>query len=367
MDIQKNIILAPYTTFHVGGPAKFFCAPQNVDELKEAIQFAKDKSMPVFILGGGSNIVVRDSGFNGLVIHWTPKRLKIIADDDQGVQLQIGAGEVWDDVVAYTVNNNWWGIENLSHIPGLSGSLAVQNVGAYGQEASKVVVSVEVLDTERDVIKSITNEQCQFGYRKSIFNTTEKGRYVILNTILKFSKIPQTLLAYGDVKKYLVEHSIIDPTQQQIRQAIIEIRDRKFPFPKEAKNGNAGSFFRGPILEPFQIEHLFQQVGSNFGAEALEKLHTMSDRLMVDQGLKTPTAFLIELCGLRGLQIGGARVHDQHAAIMTNATGQATSKDIVNLFKQVAQTVLDRTGVLLHIEPELIGWSEAEKTDILEL
>ncbi len=366
MKIQENVNLAEFTTFHIGGPAKFFCSAQNLTELAEAVTWAKDHHEEILIIGGGSNMLVSDKGFAGLVIIFTPKGLDILAEDDARVTLKIAAGENWDKTVKFVVDHNWWGIENLSHIPGLVGGFAVQNVGAYGQEASDVITEVEVFDLQKQETKIFSVTECQFDYRKSIFNTTEKGRYAIVSVTISLSKQSQPNLKYGDLNRYFQEHSVERPTQQQIRQAIIAIRDRKFPFPKEARNGNAGSFFRGPILTPEQIEYLFQKVTTNFGTAALARLHAMTDRLMVSQGMKTPTAFLIELCGLKGLQIGGAKVHDNHAAIVINVTGQATALDVIALFTKVGQAVYKSTGVMLHIEPELIGFTEAEKEHILE-
>jgi UDP-N-acetylmuramate dehydrogenase len=366
MNIQKNVNLAKFTTFHIGGPAKFFCSTSDVEELEQAIAWAKGHNEPIFILGGGSNMLVSDAGFAGLVIHFAPKGLEVVQENEYQVILKIFAGEVWDEVVKFTVDQNWWGIENLSHVPGLVGGFAVQNVGAYGQEAGDVISEVTVYDTHEQVTKTFNKSQCQFTYRKSIFNTEAKGRYVIIAVTIALSKQPQPNLSYGDVSRYFANLSINEPTQPQIRQAIIEIRDRKFPFPKEAKNGNAGSFFRGPILTAEQIEYLFQKVATNFGTESLARLNSMTDRLMVAQGMKTPTAFLIELCGLKGLRIGGAQVHQNHAAIVLNATGEATAADVLALFTRVGREVYRRTGVMLHIEPELIGFTEAEKEQILD-
>ncbi len=366
MTIKENFALAPLTTFHIGGPAKFFCVADTVDELTQAVTLAQEKSSPVLILGGGSNVLVSDQGFPGLVINFRPKGLEVIEEDNESAIIKIGSGEVWDEVVQFAVDHNLWGIENLSHIPGLSGGVAVQNVGAYGQEAGNVIVSVEVLDLLDGKVKILRNSQCGFGYRTSVFNSSAKGRSAIISLTMSLSKVPAPNLSYGDVKRYFAEREVATPTQSQIRQAITEIRDRKFPFPKEAKMGNAGSFFRGPILKPEQIEYLYQKVAANFGKEALERLHGMADRLMVDQGMKTPTAFLIELCGLKGQQVGGARVHDDHAAIVVNATGQATAQDVLGLFTHVGQQVYRQTGVMLHIEPELVGFSETEKEQILD-
>jgi UDP-N-acetylmuramate dehydrogenase len=365
LNIVEDQPLAPHTTFKIGGPAKFFCAAENLEQLTEAVTWAKQQAVALLIIGGGSNMLVHDNGFPGLAIQWNNKGVTV-RETEAEVELTVAAGEIWDDLVKHTVDKDWWGIENLSHIPGKTGALAVQNVGAYGQEASQVVKSVEVLDVDSLTVRTFTNDQCQFDYRHSIFNTEQKNRYIIISTTLVLSKQARPNLSYGSLKKYLSEKEIGEPTQLQIREAVTAIRDRSFPFPVEAVNGNAGSFFRGPVLHQQQIEYLFQKVGTNFGSAALKRLHELTDKLLVPQGMKTPSAFLIELCGLKGFQLGNAKVHDNHAAIVINATGKATAQEITALFTHVGRIVYRQTGVILHIEPELVGYSAAEKEDILE-
>jgi UDP-N-acetylmuramate dehydrogenase len=362
MEIKSNIALAPYTTFKIGGPAKFFCSAETPDDLKTALDFAQQQQVPVFILGGGSNVLISDEGYPGLVINLQNKGREVRGESADFVTITIASGEVWDDVVEYAVSKNLWGIENLSHIPGLMGGFAVQNVGAYGQEASQVVENVQTFDLVAREVVNFNNTDCQFSYRHSLFNTGGKGRYAILSTTLRLSKRPQPNLKYGALKKYFAERNTTNPTLQQIRQAIIEIRNTVFPFPKEAKNGNAGSFFRGHLLSAQQKHALFAKVQENFGLEAVAKLEAMADRLTVPQGMKTPTAFLIELCGLKGYQLKGAQVCPTHAALILNATGSATAKDVIELFRYVRSIVQDKTGVSLHVEPELVGFAE----DILD-
>lgn len=366
MQFQENFDLASVTTFHIGGPAKFFCACESVEELTEAVEFARAQNLPVLILGGGSNVLISDQGYNGLVINFRLKGLTILEENSEQAVIKVGAGEVWDEVVKFAVDHNLWGIENLSHIPGLSGGAVVQNVGAYGQEAADVLVSVEVLDLQDLQTKTIRRTECQFGYRSSIFNTQAKGRCAILSLTLNLSKQPNPKLSYGDVTKYFTAKGVNEPTQAEIRQAITEIRDRKFPFPTQPVNGNAGSFFRGPILRPQEIEYFYQKLATNFGKEALERFTKMSDYLMVAQGMKTPAGFLIEICGQRGRQMGGAKVHTEHGAIVINATGKATASDVTQLFTAVGREVHQKTGAMLHIEPELIGYTEEEKEQILD-
>lgn len=356
MQIQENITLAPYTTFHIGGPAKFFCSVQTVEELRQALEWAQSKHELVLVLGGGSNMLINDRGFNGLVIHIQLPGLRIISENETVVHLGIGAGEIWDKVVAYAVDHGWWGIENLSHIPGSAGAIAVQNVGAYGQEASQVLDSVNVFDRQDNQVKQLTVADCRLTYRHSIFNTTEKGRYVIISVVIKLFKQGQPNLSYGDVKKYFDELHIANPTQAQVRQAIIEIRNTKFPFPDRPEHGNAGSFFRGRHLSTEEFEQLRQRLHTQFGDAALQRLDAMTDRLRIPQGYKLPYGFLLELCGVKGLRQGDAIINPQHPVIIINSTGRAKAQDVLDLANQVVALVKQKTGLELEFEPVIISY-----------
>ena len=228
MQVQENIPLAPYTTFKIGGPAKFFTIVKNVSEIKQALTFAKEKGLQIFFLGGGSNVLFSDKGFNGLVIKLENSGIETIEENDNNVLLKIASGENWDKVVELAVKNNWWGIENLSHIPGSCGAIAVQNVGAYGQEASQIIESVGVFDIKNLQVGVLANKDCNFSYRKSVFNTEGKGRYILLELTIKLNKNPKPNLTYRDLN--LIFQSKM-PDIVEIRNAIIKIRDKKYPYP----------------------------------------------------------------------------------------------------------------------------------------
>ena len=245
MEIKENIKLAPYTTFKIGGPAKFLGVVKDQFDALQAFEFAKDKSLATLVLGGGSNLLISDDGFEGLVMKVENRGIEILNQNENQVLLKVASGEVWDEVVKFAVQNGWWGIENLSHIPGSTGAIAVQNVGAYGQEAKNVIESVTVFDRQTGQITSIDNAGCGFSYRSSIFNTAYKGRYIIFYINFILQKNGQPNLSYRDLQK---KFNGQNPSLQEIRQAVTEIRDTKFPFPTEAKKGNAGSFFKNPIL-----------------------------------------------------------------------------------------------------------------------
>jgi UDP-N-acetylmuramate dehydrogenase len=364
MDIKENEPLAPYTTFKIGGTARWFCVVENQADALRAFGFAKKKGIKTFVLGGGSNILVSDKGFDGLVIKVVNKGIEMLSENTDDVLLKVASGEVWDDVVKFAVKNNWWGIENLSHIPGSTGAIAVQNVGAYGQEASQVIESVTVFDKETHDVKNFKIADFGFGYRQSIFNTNQKGKYVIFEITFKLSKIAKPNLEYRDLK---IRFKGKNPLLNEIRQAIIEIRNKKFPFPVEAKNGNAGSFFKNPVLSWEEYQKLEQTIRNNFGdskAQELRKKKFVSDTISAaaeivsaqQNNVKVPAAFLIELCGLNNLQSGGAAINQNQPLVIINQTGTATAKDVLNLAGQVKQTVLEKTGIGLKFEPELIGF-----------
>ena len=351
MKIEENILLAPYTTFKIGGPARWFCVVENQFDALEAFEFAKNKQLKTFVLGGGSNILVSDEGFDGLVIKVVNKGIEVLSENADDVLLKVASGEVWDEVVKFAVTNNWWGVENLSHIPGSTGAIAVQNVGAYGQEASRVIESVTVFNRETHQILSLAAAACRFGYRRSVFNTSDKGKYIIFDITFKLVKNGQPNLEYRDLK---IKFADKNPTLDEIRQAVIEIRDKKFPFPTEAKKGNAGSFFKNPILTADDYQDLQTKIVVEFGQGSSDEL---GKKKFMDNGqIKIPAAFLIELCGLKDLQSGGAAINKNQPLVIINQSGHATAKDVLGLANKIRQAVREKTGVDLKFEPELVGF-----------
>jgi UDP-N-acetylmuramate dehydrogenase len=351
MEIQENVLLAPYTTFKIGGQARYFCIVKDQFDALEAYEFAQKHKLDVFILGGGSNLLVSDQGFNGLVIKVVNKGIEILSEEENKVLLKVASGEVWDEAVAFAVNNNWWGMENLSHIPGSTGAIAVQNVGAYGQEASKIITEVSVFDTQTHQIISISNADCGFAYRQSIFNTTQKGRYIIFHIVFSLSKIPRPILSYRDLQSKFAGAS---PSLEEIRQAVIEIRDKKFPFPVQAKNGNAGSFFKNPILTQQEYKNLLNVLGKNFGAAAGENLQ--KKKFEENGQIKIPAAYLIDICGLKDLQSGGAAINKNQPLVIVNQSGSATAAEVLALAEKVKTEVNRKTGISLKFEPEFLGF-----------
>ncbi|HXW16355.1 MAG TPA: UDP-N-acetylmuramate dehydrogenase [Terriglobia bacterium] len=355
--------LKPYTTFKIGGPARYFARATSREEFRAVSDLAAQLSLPLFVLGGGSNILVSDAGFNGVVVHPVCRGIAVLHEDPEGVTLEVNSGEAWDDVVQHAVKHNWWRIENLSHIPGQAGAALVQNIGAYGQQVSDVVQSARVMDIATGAPGVLTAAECGFSYRRSIFNSTARGKLIIVGLTLHLTKHGRPQLDYPDVRTYFQEHGIQQPSLTEIRQAIITIRDRKFPFPREERGGNAGSFFKNLPLREAEYAALHETLRRNFSPHELTRLEEIRNRFPAQDRIKIPTAFLIEICGLKGYRIGGAQVNETQPLVLINQGG-ATAQDVIALARHVRKTVRARIGVTIAIEPELIGFTKQELAEI---
>ncbi|MGH9450228.1 MAG: UDP-N-acetylmuramate dehydrogenase [Terriglobia bacterium] len=359
MDFLTNVPLKPYTTFKIGGPATYFARLSDSAEVPQATEFAASHRVPIFVLGGGSNLLVSDAGLNALVLHPVRQGITQVEATDDSVLIRADAGEPWDRLVARAVANHWWGIENLSHIPGQAGAALVQNIGAYGQQLSSVFESAEVADLATGSVRSLAGDECALGYRRSAFNTSHKGRFLILSITLRLSRTPQPHLTYPDVKAWFEASRINGPSIGEIRQAIVAIRDRKFPYPAAEKGGNAGSFFKNVTLSKDEYAALDRRIENHFGAAARDRLHALRGRSSTVNGIRIPTAFLMEICDLNGLQMGSAQVNETQPLVLLNQGG-ATARDVLALARNVRQTLFTQTGVRVAIEPELAGFREGE-------
>lgn len=360
MEIRENILLAPYTTFKIGGPARFFCVVKNINDVKQAVEFSKKNNAKILIIGGGSNMLVADVGFPGLVVLNELMGVEIVEDTESSVTWKIAAGESWDSIVKRSVDQSLWGIENLSHIPGKMGAFAVQNVGAYGQEASQVVKKVTVLDLTNGDIIDFNNKQCEFGYRQSVFNSSHKARYCILSTEIVLNRISAPNLSYRDLKARFAEKM---PSLLEIRNAVIEIRNTKFPFPVEAINGNAGSFFKNPVVSQEEYESIEDNIAGKVSKDALELLRQKAYK-QEDGTMKIPAAFLLDICGQKAMRLGGAKINPSQPLVIINETGAATAADVLGLANLVRQNIREKIGINLQLEPELIGFSHKEMDNV---
>ena len=375
LKIQENYSLNNLTTIKVGGAARFFARIKNVDELKEALEYAQHHSLNIFVISGGSNVVVSDNGFPGLAIQININGFEVVRENKKDVVLKIGAGEVWDKVVKRTVANGWWGIENLSWIPGRIGACAVQNSGAYGQEISDVIDELKVLEIASGEIKIFEKDECGYGYRTSIFNTGKRDQYIIVAVVLKLKKQGTiskgqginnlAKIDYPDVKKYFEERGLEQPSLQQIRQAIIYIRSNKLP--DMSKVGNAGSFFKNIVVSGKEYDDFLEKIRENFGDEEVGKAEELKEKYRLGKEIKILTAWLIDICGLKGAQVGYVKVYEKQPLVLVTEPSKATADEVMRLFRKVRQAVYQKTGMKLLPEPRLVGFTDEELKGYFEI
>lgn len=329
MTIEEHILLAPYTTFGIGGSARFFARPKSVEELKEAFAFAKKDRLKVFILGGGSNVLISDAGFEGLVL-----KIELTGVEEIENGYIASAGEAWDKLVERAVANDLWGIENLSGIPGTVGGAVVQNIGAYGSALSEVLSWLEIFDIESNTVRRLSAAECQLGYRDSIFKRDE-GRYVVLRACLTLSPLPMPHLLYKDLAEKFKNSA---PTLSQIRDSVLEVRKNKFPDLQE--EGTAGSFFKNPI------------VGKEEAGALKQKFPGMPVFAMPEtSGIKVPLAWILDhALAIKGLRVGTARLFEKQPLVIV-VDRKSSAEDVKKLARLVQEKVKDECDLI--IEPEV--------------
>ena len=336
MEVHTNIPLKQLTTMRLGGPARFMVEVRTPQEASTIYENAAAKQLPIFFLGGGSNVIANDEGFPGIVIRIRIPGFDVVADDINTTTIKIGAGEDWDQIVKKTVDMHLSGIEAMSMIPGFTGAAPVQNIGAYGQEIADTLVSLEAYDTQTKSFVVLQNQACEFAYRHSIFRGDQKGRYIITSITLKLSKnLPQPPF-YEALQSYFDQHNIALYTQQTVRDAVIAIRTEKLPNP--AEKPNTGSFFKNAIVENWQL------------AELLTSFPEMKVYDMGNGTSKVPTGWLIEKAGLKGQLLHGMRVHDKNCLVLINesATGYA---DLAAARDEIIGAVRDKFRIQIEQEP----------------
>jgi len=354
LKIQENIPLAPFTTFGVGGPARYLAEPGSETELREALDFATEKRLPLFVLGGGSNLVIADEGWPGLVLKIGLKGIQRRSQSGETL-FQVAAGENWDDFVAETVERNCAGIECLSGIPGTVGGTPVQNVGAYGQDVSQTITTVRVMEIATVKISELSNEQCGFAYRSSIFNTRERGRYIVLEVGYRLKRDGKPTIHYADLKKFFPDAAAI-PSLPQVRDAVRQIRQSKAMLlvPGDEDCRSAGSFFKNPLVnagEAARIQALAQQ---RIPDKKLPQIRAKTGQV------KLSAAWLVEQSGFhKGYSRGTVGISRKHSLAIVNRGG-ATARDIVSLKREIQEKVLDVWGVRLQPEPVFIGFNQPE-------
>lgn len=335
MELKTDVSLKKYNTFGVEAKSKKFCEVSSIDSL---IEIVSQNKLPLLILGGGSNILFTKN-FEGLVLKNNIQGIELLKEEGNDVYLKVGAGENWHDFVLFCVENNYGGIENLSLIPGKVGASPMQNIGAYGVEVKDVIVEVEALNIRNLSVRTFSNKECEFGYRSSIFKTTEKGNYIITSVIYRLSKVPRVNTSYGAIESELKRLRINNPTIKQISQAVINIRNSKLPNPAEI--GNSGSFFKNPI------------VSLNVKNKLLAEYPSMPHYLQTTGEFKIAAGWLIELNGWKGKRINNYGVHNNQALVLVNYGG-AEGKDILKLSEDIIQSISKKFEIILEREVNII-------------
>ncbi len=336
IDIHTNIPLKNYTTMRLGGPARFMAEVRSLAELTELCATARAQQLKIVVLGGGSNMVANDEGFNGLVIRIRLPGFEIVNDDLNTTIIKVGAGESWDETVKKTVDMRLTGMEALSAIPGTVGASPVQNIGAYGQEVSETISSVEALDLTTNSLVVLTNEDCQFTYRSSIFRESAKGRYIITSVTFTLSKNTPQPPFYDAVQTYFDAHSVSLFTPQTVRDAVVAIRSEKLPDP--AVLPNCGSFFKNAIVEDWRLN------------EIKTKYPAIPSYAMADGRFKIPSGWLIETVGLKGQSFHGMKVHDKNALVLINESAQSYA-DLAAARDVIIGKVRDTFQIVMEQEP----------------
>lgn len=338
MELQRNVSIKEYTTFKMGGIVDFFIMIKNNQDIEDFILFSKEKNIPFLILGGGSNIIFPDANIHKVVGLMQIDFITKIFEDEESVVFKVGAGTLWDEFVAYTVSLGLSGIEAMSFIPGTVGATPVQNVGAYGQDISQTLVSVEVYDTIELIFKTFTNTECHFAYRQSIFKE-DINRYIITSITIKLSRGVAPVPNYPGVQEYFLKNKIENPTLFDIREAIISIRKTKLPDPREIYS--VGSFFKNPIISKTDMEKL------------KEKYPTMVCFDIGDDLYKIGAGWMIDTLGLKGKSFGNISLYKHNALVVVN-NGQSTREELENFIEFIQEKTLVEFDITLEPEPIFI-------------
>ena len=338
----KDYSLLAHNTFGIDAKCSRFVEYASVEEAQQLVVSLTEADQPLLILGGGSNLLLTGD-YQGTVLHSAIMGIEVMEnssfenqEDEKGsVFLKCGSGEVFDDVVAYAVEHGYHGAENLSIIPGEVGASAVQNIGAYGVEAKDIIYKVEAVEIATGKVVNFDNADCQYSYRQSKFKHEWRGKYLVTHVIYRLSKTFTPDLDYGNIRTSLAAKHIAEPTAQQLRDVIIEIRNAKLPDPKV--EGNAGSFFMNPIVEKAKYDELAAQYPG------------MPHYTIDAEHEKIPAGWMIDQCGWKGKNLGRAGVHDKQALVLVNRGG-ATGEEIVKLCETIRKDVFEKFGIEIHPE-----------------
>jgi len=338
--IEKNKSLKKYNTFNIEAEAAYFTSIHQTTDLTELLHNPIYKKDQHLIIGGGSNILLTKN-FDGLVIHNQIKGIEVIHQSDEYVWVEFGAGEIWHNCVLHCIKNNWAGIENLSLIPGYMGAAPMQNIGAYGVELKDVFEALHALNLKTGETVLFKKDDCNFGYRESIFKNKLKNQYLITKVILRLSKKPQATnfnISYGAIEKTLEEQGVKELSIKAISDAVIHIRQSKLPDPKVI--GNAGSFFKNPVVD-------------NSLAQSIKKQFPNMPSYPNNQQTKIPAGWLIDQCGWKGKVVGETGIYKNQALVLVNH-GKAKGSEVFALSEKIRQSVKERFGIGLHREVNVV-------------
>jgi UDP-N-acetylmuramate dehydrogenase len=354
VEIRENILLAPYTTFRIGGPARWFMEAQNEAELTEAVMFARNQRAELFVLGGGSNLLVADKGFPGVVVRVANRGIREHIEMGSTV-FTAGAGENWDNFVNTVVERDFAGIECLSGIPGTVGGTPVQNVGAYGQEVSTTIVSVRALDRTTMRMADFSGSACHFSYRRSIFNSTSRDRYIVTEVSYRLRAHGAPHLAYNDLKEAYAGKPI--PKLPQVSKMVRDIRRKKGMLLIEGDPNcrSAGSFFKNPVVSESQLADISARVTKEANLSGVGHADSIPHFAAEPGTVKLLAGWLIEHAGFpRGFSLGSAAISSKHTLSIVNR-GDATAAGILALRDQIRQRVLAQFGICLEQEPVYVS------------
>jgi UDP-N-acetylmuramate dehydrogenase len=348
MRILEHVCLAPMTTLHVGGPARYFAEAVTPADVSQAVDWANSRALPLFVLGGGSNLVVSDCGFAGLVLRIAIEGVEQRSEDGKHI-FEAGAGVAWDALVATAVAANCAGLECMSGIPGTVGGTPVQNVGAYGQEVSDTITEVQALDLRDGQLRTLCNQACGFAYRSSIFSTDEHGRFIILRVAYALQPEGAPKIEYRDLQEYFARNAgpTARPTLDEVRQAVRKIRLSKAMLIVEGDEDSrsAGSFFKNPVLDPADYNRVAASAGGRLPSYPAP-----------GQRYKIPAAWLVENAGFhKGYARGNVGISRKHALALVNRGG-ATAAEIIALKEEIQRAVREKFGVQLVPEPVFVGF-----------
>lgn len=349
--LQQNVPLAPMTTLGIGGPARFFLRAGTIDELREAVSWAHAAGHPLFVLGGGSNLLIADEGFEGLVLHVDLRGIVVESVDPTSAIVRVAAGERWDRVVSMAVARAWAGIECLSGIPGSTGATPIQNVGAYGQEVSETIIRVEALERETGRIVTLTSSECQFGYRSSIFKGEAMGRFIVTAVTFRLRPGGEASIRYPELQTLLDENVVAASDLMRVRDAVISIRKRKGMVldPHDPDTRSDGSFFMNPLLDRIAFERFLGRARPVAGEKKIPSFPSGEE-------IKLSAAWLIENAGFhKGFIHGAVGLSSKHSLAVINRGG-GTAREVRELVAMIQAGVRDRFGVEIRPEPNFIGF-----------